>query len=918
MHTQTDTPARQKGVRLIFVLRSREHTRGTLAAARWAVCWVTWCIAILSFLGCQSILGIEERALDTDEISERGYRGCEPSRQVCDACTSKWHECICKGWQTLPEAELRLECARDHAPASIRDEVIALAEEEFERYQDGLDEAGVTDPGEGSTDGSPGPAAPAMCREADLDDECLGCFCEHCGDEVLACERNEDCQSIFDCITRFECDPLPVVGTESCYRPEFCGPTIADAGGMDGQGHNLFRRALDCSIQSACPCGDDSGSCWPEAGCECGDCWESCLCEGQPDFECIDRCGDPNCGNDGTCGGCDTCIDDCLCKGQWDLYYCAELCRPGDSCTSERGCFCGSCVDDCTCLGDQPSDCNTWCQPCSLEEGCDCGGDCYNQCYCEGNDVTTCDARCGTGPCSVNGGCNCPDCYSRCLCMGFDSVYCDSDCKVEACSSEGGCFCGNCFDDCTCQGNGTGYCNDLCNPPPCSPVNGCACATCYDTCMCDGFDSTYCNDTCFPPACSPAGGCNCGSCFSDCTCQGNDDVYCNETCYPEACSPAGGCNCGDCYLDCTCAGGTVSQCNVNCGICSVDNGCACGNCYDECTCMGYDANYCNDTCYPPACSVAGGCNCGSCEADCQCYGDDALTCETRCAPGSFSDCADYDACNGCFTCAGSCSCADPSSFASCIQTCEVAGCSPADCSTCQSCQAQCECEGGDPATCLDNCVAMTCDQLSFGFCEECACDMCTTEYRICDETAGCRELMACMTDFECTNVRDCYDPAFCESDIDSVGGLSAPAVQIVEALQLCRVEAGCPCFRSKLEESIDCGGSNCDAYVLTADDPVAPACCSSGPSGPECGLDTRFLLGFDAGCQPLAQHGAPATECASIFPPGLPYNGGEVFGCCRDDGFCGFEDVEMGLGCVPAEVFGITAQTPCTVGDAGP
>ncbi len=861
-------------------------------------------LSIFILSGCHSLLGIEDRKLDTQELTEQGYSGCEPARRSCTACTSKWHECICDGWQTLPEAELRLECARDHAPAAIRDEVIAEAEDAFERYQAETSDGGSSDdavtddattddattdavtdePATDVTDGTDTTdPLPALCLGANGTDECITCFCDKCSDELSACDDNEDCRAIFDCIGEYDCDPFPVVGSESCYQPQYCGPLIDASGGIDGEGHDLFRLALDCNIVNACPCGEQPSECWPEAGCKCGTCWESCLCEGRPDSECIDRCSDPDCGSDGTCASCNDCVDDCLCKGQWDLFYCTELCRPGDSCTQERGCFCGDCMNDCTCIGESLNQCRQWCDPCTPSGGCDCGGDCYSECYCEGNDADTCDARCDTSPCSPNGGCDCPDCSSECACMGFGPASCNDQC-LDACSPQGGCDCGACYDDCLCQGNGPGYCNDLCYPPACSPVNGCACDTCYDGCLCNGNDSIYCNDLCYPVPCSVAGGCDCGSCYSDCLCNGYGDSYCNDTCYPPACSPAGGCNCADCT--------------------------------SECICNGNDANYCDDYCVAQTCTPTQGCICGDCQADCECNGGDAITCETQCATGSFPDCANYDTCQGCFTCAGSCACADTGAFAGCLQTCEVSGCTAGDCTSCQSCQARCECEGGDPQICLDDCTGMmTCKDLSFDYCEECACESCTTEYRICDETSGCRQLLTCMSQFECTNIRDCYQPALCQGEIDAMGGLSSPSMQIAESVQLCRVESGCPCYRSKLEEPVTCGALTCYAYVYDSVAPVAPACCT-GSSADECGLETRYLLEGAAGCQPLSAPGAIDTECTSLFPPGPPYFGDELQGCCRTDGFCGFSDTTMGLGCIDAAAFGLTTG-PCGTGGAG-
>ncbi len=494
----------------------------------------------------------------------------------------------------------------------------------------------------------------------------------------------------------------------------------------------------------------------------------------------------------------------------------------------------------------------------------------------------------------------------------FNEKFCESkpddDCL--------GCFCGECGDEIT----------------ECQSEFGCAAiADCFLEKQCDPFadggttacvDPTFCGDVVseYPASLGLARSMfNCSE-FNGCPCRSP-----NMGIAP--CDPSAGCGtCPDCWERCFCEGKTDTQCQTECGSpqCTQDTACAvCNDCLDVCFCEGLgDRGYCTDYCRPGGaeCTPEAGCNCDNCFDQCLCGGATWEACELQCGSQVVGGCDPIVGCDGCATCGGACYCSDSTApFNECMLSCEIDGCSPGNCDACASCQTQCECEGTAPVDCLEQCAGTTCDDPGLNDCERCSCDQCTTLFGECEQHDACIELMHCFEETTCFDISDCNRPETCRAQIDALGGLDSPLLGVAEALQGCRLTELCACYGGgvvdpNLPPDISCGTSTCVPFVPPPPDPIAGACCA-GSGGDLCGLDAGPAFGFqfDGQCLPIGGNGSPATDCPKVSPSFVPYHGNsELDGCCTPNGVCGFVDDMMGLGCVPAEYYGVGVDEQIT------
>ncbi len=496
----------------------------------------------------------------------------------------------------------------------------------------------------------------------------------------------------------------------------------------------------------------------------------------------------------------------------------------------------------------------------------------------------------------------------------FNESFCDSKPGDDDCL---GCFCGECAPEIAeCQQEfGCSAIADCFLEEACDPLAESGNMACVGPAFCGDVVNEY--SASLPLArsmfgCVQARGCPCG--------DGMGAPNCN---------PTDGCNnCPDCWGRCFCEGKSDGQCQEECGSpnCTANNGCLatmCNDCLDQCFCEGLgDRAYCGDYCRPGGvdCAPELGCNCDNCMDECLCDGSTWEACEGVCG-GTFGPiCDPIDNCAGCTTCGGACYCEEPSlPFSECMLSCEIEGCEPNNCDSCTSCQTRCECEGEAADACLTMCTAVTCEAADLNDCERCACDRCTSLFGECEQYETCIDLMYCFQDTGCIGMNDCDRPELCRAQIDAVGGRDSPLLGVAEALQTCRVTQGCACFSGGVDPNfppdITCGAQTCVPFVPPPPDPIAEACCL-GSDGGSCGIVAGPIFGmqFNQECLPLGGPGIPTTDCPTTKPDFPPYNGDiQLDGCCTASNLCGYVDNTVGLGCVPAEFFGVDpgAQTAC-------
>jgi hypothetical protein len=478
-------------------------------------------------------------------------------------------------------------------------------------------------------------------------------------------------------------------------------------------------------------------------------------------------------------------------------------------------------------------------------------------------------------------------------------------------------------------------------PPP-TLCQGCFCAECrseFDQCLEDRGCAEI-MDCALTSDCDPSLRTGPGSCYTAGTCRSVIDTQggldapsyelfaaatgcgldaacpCGGSPAPVACSPDTGCtDCLGCWDGCACAGDGLAACRAECGDpnCTSAQGCAfCADCVDACLCFGGgDIAMCVAQCGEPPggpeCNPADGCQCNDCMAGCLCDGNTEPDCQEQCHVGG--QCTLADACGGCTTCEGTCSCELQAPITACLGSCgSPLGCDPtADCADCGSCQAQCECETGDPVACVTSCQATTCQSPSLSPCESCSCTTCPSDFGLCITLQGCSEALRCIESTGCTSLPDCALPERCGAEL---GGIAPEVLGVIEALQSCRMESACPCAGTP--PSVECGGITCQGYQPPPPDPIAAPCCG-GMNGDLCGLDPEPLFGPGQvmACVPLNQPGPPDADCPTFAPGQRPYNGTTLEGCCRMDDTCGLQDDITGLGCVSPDLFGLPAGTDC-------
>jgi hypothetical protein len=461
-----------------------------------------------SMSGCASLLGIEERNLDTRELTSEGYDGCEPENRTCDGCTSEWHTCVCRGWNSTPEAELRLECAV-LAPEAIRADVEEAAQVEYDEYveQQMMDDAGQTEngddrPGQGDDDlasdddlteddassdddvaedddladddTSDDDLADDDSSDDDLADDdvsmlqtfnedycefpmppgpCEGCFCGECREEIDTCLGERGCAEIMDCVLSHDCDPGVAMGAGSCYTQATCRG-VMDEYGLGSDAFRVFQAALKCRGDSFCPCNGEPLGCTPDEGCtDCLGCWDACGCDMNGLEMCRAECGDPNCNTGDGCNGCTDCVDRCLCDGASSIGFCVQQCgMSGNACSPANDCDCADCLSECICSGQDEAACEEECVTgvnlaCSPVDECQNCSTCEGACSCEsGGPVSECLGSCESPyGCTVAGDCTtCGSCTAQCECETGDAFDCIDRCAGVTCTDADLSVCESC------------------------------------------------------------------------------------------------------------------------------------------------------------------------------------------------------------------------------------------------------------------------------------------------------------------------------------------------------------------------------------------------------------------------------------------------------------------------------------------
>jgi hypothetical protein len=426
--------------------------------------------------------------------------------------------------------------------------------------------------------------------------------------------------------------------------------------------------------------------------------------------------------------------------------------------------------------------------------------------------------------------------------------------------------------------------------------------------------------------CSQATACQeCDTCFDQCLCSGEQFGECRELCKeagdspPAACSVEDGCaGCTSCNHSCLCNGGTFEVCNASCtqdttppdttppdppASCTDANSCVgCPDCVSQCVCSGAGTQMeCGTLCNPPS---------DSCVED---------------PRGQNSSCGGCESCVAEYTCGGST-----------IEDAVNLNCGATDC-----CQNPNNCGGGSGAgensfsycTCGGSSTACfeayfgSCDD--YGPCEHSACEACPGELGMCWDTPGCTQTFDCMRSTNCKG-RGCLDR--CRSS-----GYPPESFAIAEALWACYKGSGAGCDTPP-PDPIQCttpaGMAECAGYVGI--NVTLYPCCNEQvniyaqttgveqnvPDDNPCGLELYRYYRDARSCEPRTQQNPPRFDlletCPDAVPPGAPYYGAILQGCCRGaDHTCGYFDDITGLGCLSASVFGDTPQ-PCPTTTGAP
>ena len=209
------------------------------ATKRQMMHWASAFALALSAYGCDSLLGLEERTLDTEAIDEEGYPGCIPEEGECGGCTTAWHQCLCEGWEDAEDtAIVRLDCA-DLAPVGVREEAREEALKAYTKWKEDQEEdskqhelSADDDPSSNSSsDGDNGsadagdaekgsePQASLEPSSSDIEfgegfcefeqpvDACQGCLCGECQANIEDCVADAGCTQVMACVFSGGCDP---------------------------------------------------------------------------------------------------------------------------------------------------------------------------------------------------------------------------------------------------------------------------------------------------------------------------------------------------------------------------------------------------------------------------------------------------------------------------------------------------------------------------------------------------------------------------------------------------------------------------------------------------------------------------------------------------------------------------------------
>ncbi|MEY2934528.1 MAG: hypothetical protein RL033_5277 [Pseudomonadota bacterium] len=340
--------------------------------------------------------------------------------------------------------------------------------------------------------------ARSACAQAVEEDDCAGCVCQSCSEQLVDCQLDSGCSAIWLCLRETRCD-LSERAAGNCQ--DACGTVIQANGGVGGSAWRAAVAVRSCAASAACL---------------------TCLA---PQVQQSER----SCSQQNGCQDCDDCFAQCLCSGE-RFGVCRELCgdqAPAD-CSEANGCAnCGNCFDACACSGDSFQQCSQACgSPTATEPGCtaamSCTGcaDCAAQCLCSGGgDATECSVLCGE-PAPENA-------------CEFDSGGGTALC--EGCTS--------CLAGCTCNGTELSACMDTCGHHDCcdsrtcatGSVTACSCESSAETCFeavygsCEGFFDC---DAC---ACRQCPG-ELGVCLDQPGCKSIFDCMRNTECHGTACS----------------------------------------------------------------------------------------------------------------------------------------------------------------------------------------------------------------------------------------------------------------------------------------------------------------------------------------------------------------------------------------------
>jgi hypothetical protein len=335
----------------------------------------------LFLAACASLIGIDERRLDTAEsYPPQGYAGCEAGAG-CGACL----------------AVHRSECETR-----------------------------------------------ALCVDPSELDACTICLCEDCLEPMIECRRDAGCAAVWECLRQTRCD-VSETGTGSCrvacsaVIAEHGGLT-----GAAFRGATAIRScAVTGSCLSCLPAEPEPApGCRPQNGCaDCKDCFQQCLCSGDTFSACRDLCMEGSaptaCSVVDGCASCSGCLDVCSCQGG-QFAECTEACgAETPTCTAESGCSdCDGCVSQCVCGGSSSVDCETACQPPPADDlcredsrgskGATCGGcsSCLAGCTCGGDALEDCMDRCDMLSCCKDETCSS---LTACVCGGETAEKCSNN-----------------------------------------------------------------------------------------------------------------------------------------------------------------------------------------------------------------------------------------------------------------------------------------------------------------------------------------------------------------------------------------------------------------------------------------------------------------------------------------------------------